>query len=251
MLTFVGLGLYDAGDISVKGLAAVRKSDAVFLEYYTSRLMGTTVGELARVYGKEVTVLGRADVEQHPDPILDAAAAGDAVVLTGGDPMVSTTHMDLRLRAAARGIPTGIIHGASIQTAICGLSGLQNYRFGKSCSVPFPHKNWFPMTPYEVIRQNLAADLHTLVYLDIQQDRYMQVGEAIDLLEEMAVRLGGSIATYIGVARAGSADPVVRAGTADTLRAVDFGGPLHVLIVPATLHPVEQEYLEVFAGLVV
>jgi len=102
-----------------------------------------------------------------------------------------------------------------------------------------------------VIRQNLAADLHTLVYLDIQQDRYMQVGEAIDLLEEMAVRLGGSIATYIGVARAGSADPVVRAGTADHLRGVDFGGPLHVLIVPATLHLVEQEYLEVFAGLVV
>lgn len=251
MLTFVGLGLYDAGDISVKGLAAVRASDRVFLEYYTSRLMGTTVEELAKVYGKEVTILDRADVEQHPDPILDAAVAGDAVVLTGGDPMVSTTHMDLRLRAAARGIPTGIIHGASIQTAVCGLTGLQNYRFGKSCSVPFPHKNWFPMTPYEVIRQNLAADLHTLVYLDIQQDRYMQVGEAIDLLEEMVVRLGGSITTYIGVARAGSALPVVRIGTADHLRGIDFGGPLHVLVVPATLHPVEQEYLEVFAGLLV
>ena len=251
MLTFVGLGLYDAGDISVKGLAAVRASDRVFLEYYTSRLMGTTVEELARVYGKEVTILDRTDVEQHPDPILDAAVAGDAVVLTGGDPMVSTTHMDLRLRAAARGIPTGIIHGASIQTAVCGLTGLQNYRFGKSCSVPFPHKNWFPMTPYEVIRQNLATDLHTLVYLDIQQDRYMQVGEAIDLLEEMVVRLGGSITTYIGVARAGSALPVVRIGTADHLRGINFGGPLHVLVVPATLHLVEQEYLEVFAGLLV
>ncbi|ACL15509.1 diphthine synthase [Methanosphaerula palustris] len=249
MLTFVGLGLYDAGDISVKGLEAVRASDAVFLEYYTSRLMGTTIEDLVRAYGKEVIVLARADVEQHPEPILDAAAAGDVVVLTGGDPMVSTTHMDLRLRAAARGIPTGIIHGASIQTAVCGLTGLQNYRFGKSCSVPFPQKNWFPLTPYEVVRQNLAADLHTLVYLDIQQDRYMRVGEAIDLLEEMAVRVGGSITTYIGVARAGSVSPVVRAGTADHLRGIDFGGPLHVLIVPATLHPVEQEYLEVFAGL--
>ena len=29
----------------------------------------------------------------------------------------------------------------------------------------------------------------------------------------------------------------------------DFGGPLHVMIVPAELHDMEREYLERFAGL--
>lgn len=41
MLTFIGLGLYDKTDVSEKGLAMIRSADYVFLEGYTSRLMGT------------------------------------------------------------------------------------------------------------------------------------------------------------------------------------------------------------------
>ncbi len=123
-----------------------------------------------RYYGKPVHLLGREDVEQHPDEILNKAERENVVFLCAGDPMVSTTHADLRMRAASRGIKTAIIHAASISSAVCGLSGLQNYRFGKSCSVPFPQKNWFPTTSIDVIAQNLSLRLHTLVYLDIQDD---------------------------------------------------------------------------------
>ncbi len=148
MLSFVGLGLYDGGeDISLKGLRKIREADHIFLEGYTSRLMGIKICEMEDQYGKTVTVLGREDVEQHPDTVLEYAKEGPVVFLTGGgDPMVSTTHADLRIRAAERGgIKTEIIHCSSIISAVCGLSGgLQNYRFGKSCSVPFPAKNWFP-----------------------------------------------------------------------------------------------------------
>ena len=118
------------------------------------------------------------------DDLLSHAAREDVVILAAGDPMVSTTHIDLRMRAAAAGIGTRIIHGASIQAPVCGLCGLQNYRFGKSCSLPFPSGNWFPTTPIDVITANLSLDLHTLVYLDIQDGRYMSVHEAIDLLGE-------------------------------------------------------------------
>ncbi|MEM2124745.1 MAG: diphthine synthase, partial [Methanolinea sp.] len=184
-----------------------------------------------------------------PDVILEAAENQDVVLLTGGDPMVSTTHADLRIRAHRRGIKTAIIHGASIASAVCGLSGLQNYRFGKSCSVPFPRENWFPLTPAEVISANLARDLHTLVYLDIAGDRCMTVHEGVRLLEEMSRRCGFSIPLYVGIARAGSPHPDVFAGTAEEIFAHDFGPPLHVLVVPGSLHVVEREYLEVFGGL--
>jgi diphthine synthase len=30
---------------------------------------------------------------------------------------------------------------------------------------------------------------------------------------------------------------------------VDFGMPLHILVIPAELHDMEREYLEMFAGL--
>lgn len=250
MLTFVGLGLYDLGDISVKGLECVKNADAVFLEAYTSRLMGTDTAAMEAFFGKEIRVLGREDVEQNPREILDCAAEGRAVFLTGGDPMVSTTHADLRMRAAAAGTETSIIHASSISSAVSGLSGLQNYRFGKSCSVPFPAKGWFPTAPIETIGANLAVNLHTLVYLDIQNDRYMRVPEAIAVLEEMAEKCGiEPPALYVGIARAGSEHPVVAAGTGANLKETDFGPPLHILVVPAELHPMEREYLEMFAGL--
>jgi diphthine synthase len=249
MLTFIGLGLYDRNDVSEKGLTCIRNADHVFLEIYTSRLMGTSYEELEKQYGKPVHLLGRNDVEQHPDDLLSKAERSHVVFLCAGDPMVSTTHADLRMRAAARGITTAIIHAASISSAVCGLSGLQNYRFGKSCSVPFPQKNWFPTTPIEVISQNLSLRLHTLVYLDIQDERYMTIHEAIDLLEQMAAEKKMHIPLYVGIARAGSDDPLVRAGSADTLQSVDFGLPLQILIVPAELHDMERSYLEMFAGL--
>ncbi len=250
MLTFVGLGLYDLGDITLKGLTYVKSADVVFLEAYTSRLMGTDLTTMEIFFGKEIRVLSREDVEQDPAEILERAAAGRVAFLIGGDPMVSTTHADLRIRAAAAGIETSIIHAASISSAVCGLSGLQNYRFGKSCSVPFPARGWFPTTPIDTITVNLGLNLHTLVYLDIQDGRCMRIPEAIEIIEEMAERRGVEPpALYVGIARAGSEHPVVAAGSGSKLRETDFGSPLHVLAVPADLHPVEREYLETFAGL--
>jgi diphthine synthase len=249
MLTFVGLGLFDKTDISEKGLACVRRADHIFLESYTSRLMGTTVEGLGEYYGRPVRQLFREDVEQHPEELLDLAMHGDVAFLCAGDPMVSTTHADLRLRADARGIKTTIIHAASISSAVCGLTGLQNYRFGKSCSLPFPQKNWFPTTPFDVIAQNFSLRLHTIVYLDIQKDRYMTVNEAVALLERMAGEKGAHLPLYIGIARAGSEDGLVRAGSAVDIRSLDFGPPLHILVIPAELHDMEQVYLERFAGL--
>ncbi|NYT16701.1 MAG: diphthine synthase [Methanomicrobiales archaeon] len=249
MLTFVGLGLYDLGDIPLKGLECIRKADYVFLESYTSRLSGASVDEMAKYYGREIRMLSREEVEVDPEPVLGLAEEFQVAFLTGGDPMVSTTHIDLRMRASRRGITTNIIHASSISTAVCGLSGLQNYRFGKSCSLPYPHRAWMPLTPAGVIRANRERDLHTLVYLDIREECCMTIPEAVNLLEDMSERSGFSIPLYVGVARAGSESPVVAAGDASRMREIDFGPPLHILIVPAELHVMEKEYLEMFAGL--
>jgi diphthine synthase len=249
MLTFIGLGLYDKNDVSEKGLLSIRNADHIFLENYTSRLMGTSHEELAEHYGKPVSLLGRDDVEKHPEELLDKSVNENVAFLCAGDPMVSTTHADLRMRAASRGIKTTIIHAASISSAVCGLSGLQNYRFGKPCSVPFPQKNWFPTTSFDVINRNLSLRLHTLVYLDIQDERYMTIAEAVVLLEKMAEEREIRFPLYVGIARAGSHDPRVKAGSAETLKSFDFGPPLHILIVPAELHDMERSYMEMFAGL--
>jgi diphthine synthase len=65
----------------------------------------------------------------------------------------------------------------------------------------------------------------------------------------MARKKRATIPLYVGIARAGSDAPVVRAGTAETLCSMDFGPPLHVLVIPGELHDMERLYLERFAGL--
>ena len=59
MLHFIGLGLYDEQDISLKGLEAVRAADAIYAEFYTSRLMGTTLDEMEALYGKTNHIITR------------------------------------------------------------------------------------------------------------------------------------------------------------------------------------------------
>lgn len=257
MLTFIGLGLYDEKDISVKGLEAVRRADRVYAEFYTSRLMGTTAERLEESYGRKIHLLSREEVEGEPD-WMEQAREEDVAFLAGGDAMVSTTHLDLRLRAARMGIKTRVIHCSSIVTAISGLCGLQNYRFGRSTTIPFPYvargKRIIPETPYRVLQENLSRNLHTMLFLDIQrepEERYMTVNQGAALLLEMEEAAEDKLppqALGIGIARAGSDEAAVKADRLSRLISYDFGGPLHILVVPARLHFMEAEGLRVLAG---
>lgn len=253
MLTFIGLGLWDEMDISLKGLEAIKEADVVYAEFYTSRLMGTTLEKMEELYGKPVKVLIREDVEQYPkDSVLKDALDKKVAFLTGGDAMVATTHVDLRLRAQKMGIETAVIHGASISSAVCGATGLQNYRFGKSATIAFPYKNIISETPYDTIKMNRANGLHTLLFLDIDRDKgYMTVNRGVELLLAVEERRTEGVLTDaigVGIARAGSPSPCVKAAKLEGLKTFDFGEPLHIMVVPAELHFLEEEALEALAG---
>ncbi|HHI30208.1 MAG TPA: diphthine synthase [Candidatus Methanoperedenaceae archaeon] len=255
MLTFIGLGLYDELDVSLRGLEAIRSADKVYAEFYTSRLTGTKIEQLEELYAKKIHLLDREDVEGSPEWIKDAIDH-EIVFLTGGDAMVSTTHIDLRLRAEKLGVRTEIIHGASIISAICGITGLQNYRFGRSTTIPHPYttrsgKTSVSHTPYDTIKQNQESDLHTLIFLDIDREKgCMSIKQGIKLLMQVEnERNEEVISDYtlgVGVARAGSAREMVRADYLRELERLDFGRPLHTLSIPASLHPIEAEALVAF-----
>ncbi len=258
MLTFVGLGLYDERSITVEGRNAIADGDRVFAEFYTSKLAGATVEELSAFHGVDIEVRDRPGVEQAPKPILDAAAEDDVVFLTAGDTMISTTHVDLRLRAANRGIDTHLVHGTTADSAAASLTGLQNYRFGKATTLPFPYAHGADGVPGSVlgtIEANRDRGLHTLVYLDIKvgigpkgqdpaHEEYMTADSAAELLA------GELDAPTVGVvvARAGGPDPIVVADRLSTLADRSFGDPLHLLVIPGELHLIEHEALSQLAG---
>ena len=118
MLYFIGLGLGDAKDITVKGLEIVKSAKKVFLEHYTSILSCGQV-ELEEFYGRNDIILADRDlVESGADQILEEAQDDTIAFLVVGDPFGATTHSDLMLRAQEKGILTKTIHNASIMNAI-------------------------------------------------------------------------------------------------------------------------------------
>jgi diphthine synthase len=251
MLIFIGLGLEGKG-LSLRGLEETQSADIIYAELYTSLVPGLDLPELEQRLGKPIKVLDRETVEQRPEEILESAKTQKVAFLVPGDPMVATTHVNLRLRAAERGIETQIIHGASIASAAPGLAGLQSYKFGRSATVPFPDNP--SETPYRVLAENLRKGLHTLLLLDIraEEKKALHANEAIKILLDLETKLKKGVFTSqtlaVIVARAGSPDHQVKADRVEQLQKLDFGQPPHVLIVPGKLHFLEAEALQVFAG---
>lgn len=250
-LVFVGLGLFSESDMSLRGLEKIQKADFVYAEFYTSLMAGLSLENLEKRTGKKVIVVTRRILEEeNGEPILQKAEQAKVAFLVPGDPLIATTHIDLRIRAERRGIRTGVVHGASIVSAAVGLSGLQNYRFGRSVTVPFPEKGFISETPYGVIAENKARNLHTLCFLDIraEEQRYMTIKVALESLfsmeEEKRQRVVTPESLAVGVARAGAEEVTVKAERVRNLVGFDLGGAPHVLIFPADrLHFMEAEAL--------
>ncbi len=254
-LVFVGLGLFNESDMSLRGLREIKRADFVYAELYTSLMAGLSLENLEKKAEKEVRVVTREILEEeNGEPILRKAEQAKVAFLVPGDPLIATTHIDLRIRAERRGIKTGVVHSASIISAAVGLSGLQNYRFGRSVTVPFPEEGFISETPYSVIAENKARNLHTLCFLDIraEEQRYMTLKEAFESLSSMEEEKRQRVVTpetlAVGVARAGAKNVTVKAEKVRNLVGLDLGGPPHVLIFPADkLHFMEAEALVTLA----
>ncbi|XP_059279004.1 probable diphthine methyl ester synthase [Lycium ferocissimum] len=272
MLYIIGLGLGDEKDITLKGLEAVKKCNKVYMEAYTSLLsFGLSpngLSNLENLYGISITIADREMVEEKADQFLNEAQSSDVAFLVVGDPFGATTHTDLVVRAKKLGVDVKVIHNASVMNAV-GVCGLQLYHYGETVSIPFFTETWRPDSFYEKIRENRKLGLHTLCLLDIrvkeptieslcrgkkqyEPPRFMTVNTAIEQLLEVEEARGESVygenTICVGLARLGSEDQKVVAGSMKQLLTVDFGPPLHCLVIVGKTHPVEEEMLE-FYGL--
>jgi len=247
-LYFIGLGLCDEKDITVKGLEAVKKCDYVYLEKYTS-ILQCPVETLERLYHKQIILADREMVEKKADIILTQALTYNVAFLVVGDIFGATTHTDLMLRAKEKNVQCEYIHNVSIINAV-GIIGLELYKYGKITSIPFSTESFMPETPYDVIKLNRKEGLHALVLLDLRPDeeRYMTVNQAINYLLHIEHNRKENVFTEdtlcIGCARIGCKDFKIKFGKAKDLMHEDFGKPLHCLIIPGTMHFIEEEALK-------
>lgn len=243
-LYLIGIGLADEKDISLKGLEAIKKCKCVYLENYTSVLQCSRE-ELEKLYGKAVQLADRKFVEES-DVFYNQAKENDVALLIIGDPLLATTHTEILLQAKERDIPVTVIHNASILSAV-GLTGLQLYKFGKTASIPLENKNI--ETPYDVLQGNHANGMHTLFLLDLQDENFLTIPDAIQYLLSIEEKRKKNLITKdtlcIGCARLGS-ENIIKVGKAIELLNEDFGKPPYCLIIPGNLHFKEEEFLQQF-----
>lgn len=247
-LALISIGLADEKDLNQRSIEEARSCDALYAELYTT-ILDTDVERLGRVIGKPVKLLTRNQLEEASEKFLEEARHNRVGVLVGGDCLTATTHISLLLEAAKEGIPTRIVHGSSILTAIAE-TGLSLYKFGRTVTLPLPEKAP-PDTVIKTILENREHGLHTLILLDIDNKtkRHQTIPQALKTLLE-----GGDPDAYnnetltVAAARLGWEDQAIRAGKAGELTGIEFGSPPHVLIVPGSLHFIEAEALKTMAG---
>ena len=261
-LSLVGLGLGDARDITLRGLDLVKAADVVYLECYTAVLSDATT--LAETLGKEVIVADREAVESG-DVLTecDAAHGGKNVaLLVVGDPFGATTHTDLVVRCREQGYNVEVAHNASILNAV-GCCGLQLYRFGQTLSMCFWTETWRPTSWFPRLVANRKEGVHTLLLLDIkvkeisdenlargrkiyEPPRFMTIAQGAEqvLAVEAAEKTGAVTPDTVccGVARVGFKDQVVAYAKLKDIGKVDFGGPLHSLVVCGDIHECETDF---------
>ncbi|HEV2519693.1 MAG TPA: diphthine synthase [Thermoplasmata archaeon] len=250
-LWFVGAGLCDERDLSRRAIELLRTCSPIFSESYTSQLAPGSLDRLAQELGRPIVRLTRVELESEA-PVLRALTGSSRVALiVPGDPFAATTHVSLRESAQSAGHTWRYLPNASITAAAPGFLGLMGYRFGRVTSLPIPEPGFAPASPLEAIRSNRSIGLHTLVLLDLRPDegRFLSASEGLRLLRARdpdggAVPLEAEVAV---VARVGSDTAFGWFGRREDLERLDFGPPLHAIVVPAPeLHFGERNALERF-----
>lgn len=238
MLYLIGLGL-DKNDVSLNALKAIKDCKMIYWETYTN-VYNYSQKEIEKTIGKKVIPSDRKAVEEGKD-ILESAKKQKTALLVSGDPLSATTHFDIVLRCRKQNIKFEIIHAVSVFNAVAE-TGLQLYKFGKTTSIPKWQKSYQPESFYDVIKQNLSIDAHTLLLIDIGLD----VSEALSYIKQIAEKRKDKSITrrkLIVGSRLGTFEAKVYLDSIDKLMKEKIKVPA-CIIIPAELHFIEAEALE-------
>jgi len=236
MLYVVGIGLGDEKDITVKGLEAVKSCDFVYLEGYTSKLCSFDLGRMEKLYGKKIEVVDRKFVEDSKE-IIEKAKEKDVALLIVGSVLGATTHMQLINSAKENKIKVKVIDNSGVLTAV-GITGLSLYKFGRVTTIPFDNEN--VKSPYDVVLDNKKLGLHTLVLLDIQDDKMMSAREGLDYFLRMGLDKEEKVIVCGGL----GGDTEIKYGNIKDVSINKF--PQCVIII-GNLHFSEEEFLKNYA----
>jgi len=243
-LSFVGLGLGAKG-VTLEGIEEMAAADVIYLEYYTTPHEPQLLKQVQVSTGKNFTIVDRQFVEDG-SRILSDSSEKKVVLAVLGDPMIATTHNELRVRAIRNGAETRVVHSATIASAAASASGLHSYKFSRTVTVTRESVGKLTQA-YHILHENLLEGAHTLLLLeyDVQSGLGVTPGDALAglLLAEGNFKRGvvNEDTFAIVLSRLGREDADIAAGSFSELSSRNVGGPPHCLVIPGKLHFTEVE----------
>ena len=246
-LHLIGIG-YKSEHINFEQFNIIKKSEKIFLEYYTS-FYQDSFSKLEKFLKKKITICDRKFIENEIDEkIIKLAKNKNISLLILGDPLIATTHTDLILRCKKKKIKCEIYNNISIGNLITK-TGLNFYKFGKITSIPFFAKNFMPETPYKYFLDNYKIGAHTLFLLDLKPDekKFLSINQALNFLFEIQKKLkkknlNGDTKIIILEKMGFDCEKIYYNKINFFLKNDNFQPPL-CIIIPGKLNFVEEEFL--------
>lgn len=254
MLYLTGTGLsYE--DISVAGVNSCKAANYVYAEAYTSFMGDEKIRRISELIGKMPKLLERKELEEQAGRIVKEAKESNVSILTGGDPLIATTHKILFIEAKKYEVKVKVFHSSNILSAAIGRSGLDFYRFGPVCTVPRWSGKYNPVSFYETIEKNKSRNSHSLVLLDYgeKEAKSMPIKEAIETLERAEEHYRKGI-----ISPKQTVFLLINLGLeGEKIEMTDFGkakkrdqNGIACLIIPAAITDIEKETIDAMKGII-
>lgn len=249
MLWFVGTGINGYRGLSLAAVDVLKKCDTVYVERFTSVLSESDLQGLNSLLGKQINPVQRWFVEDGRE-IMEAAKAGEVALVTYGDPLIATTHSELRSRVARNSIKTAVLHSASGIASIMGETGLHVYKFGRMVTMMSEPQS--AVSVYNTIFENLLAGSHTLILTEYSHDESKEpffldpasvIRMLLDAERDQKHQIFSDITFAVVASRVGMADQRIVSGRVGSLAKIEFGAGPHSVIVTGSLHFTEAEAL--------
>lgn len=238
MFYIIGIGL-SKNQITLDAINAIKNSDEIYIDNYTNILSEGYLEEIEKVIKKKIIKLNREELEQEKKYIKNKSA-----LLVIGNPTSATTHYSLISELKLKNIKYKIIPGISIFN-YRGFFGLSEYKFGKTVSIVFPEKNYFPTSFYDGILDNLKINLHTLCLLDIKvlENKFMSVFQACEILQNIDKKKILKDKTCVGLFKMGSKEEKIIVFTFKDYKQINLNLKPQSLIICSDLNDFEKECL--------
>jgi diphthine synthase len=252
MLILIGLGLNGLKSLSIEAIEALKGSDKVYIEVYTSPV-SISIDELKHLISNEkdkdieVEVAKRWLIEDGKR-ILSEAKIKNVSILCYGDPLVATTHTELLARARSNGIDYKVIHNASAITSILGSCGLHVYKLGRIATLVRDKRA--SLSTYHALYTNLLLGYHTLLLLEYDHESNLSLSpnEAFNILlacerdEQLGIFSSDTFA--IVASRLGMESEHIVAGKIGSMINYNFGEPPYAIVVTGSMHFTEIDALK-------